>query len=397
MNAMADERFQSNRSVLNFKIRSFICVPLLLPDRAIGTLYVDNRKLDSVFDEPDARFLMAYGGFAAAAVENARNEGRLRQSVKRLEVEARGAWHPGQIVGSSPAMRRVLDLARKVGPREATVLLRGESGTGKELIARLLHDLSPRKDAPFVAVNCAALPGPLVESELFGVARGAATDVVERPGKFEEANGGTIFLDEIGDLALEAQSKILRAVQERCVERLGSHRTVPLDIRLIAATHTDLEAAMLAGRFREDLYYRLNVVPITLPPLRERPEDVAALVRHYVDRFCTAQSKPTLGIRDEAMRSYTDHEWPGNVRELKNAVERGVLLSDGEWLPPLERPSGAGRDLVTSLEDAYARGLSERELKRIYAGYVYERLQGSKSRACELLDIDFKTLRTRLD
>lgn len=394
-NAMTDERFRSNQSVLNYGIRSFICVPLLLPDRVLGTLYVDHRKLDSLFGQSDADFLMAYANFAASAIANALLQGELTHEVRHLRREVRQSRERDPMVGDSPAMQEVRDLIERIGPTESNVLVRGESGTGKELVARALHEHSKRAQGPLVAVNCAALPESLVESELFGVTRGAATDVTERPGKFEEAQGGTLFLDEIGDLSLAAQAKILRAIQSRRIQRLGSNRSVDLDIRLVAATHTDLEAAMEAGTFRDDLYYRLNVVEILLPPLRERREDVAAIVRHFVDRFCQEQGKFTLAIDSATLDTYLDHDWPGNVRELRNAVERAVLLAREKQLPPFVSASARERG-ATDLLEAFQKGHDEKQVKRTYARLVYQRSGGNKRRACRILGIDYKTLQSRL-
>jgi len=394
-NAMLDERYRGNRSVVNYGIRSFICAPLLVTDRVLGTIYVDHRKLEDLFQETDADFMMAFAGFAASAIDNALLHGRLRNQVEHLRREVRERWQPVSFVHGSAAMRQVMDLVKRAGPQEMNVLVRGESGTGKELVARMLHDLSPRAEGPFVAVNCAGLPDSLVESELFGVVRGAATDVTERPGKFEEAGGGTLFLDEIGDLALTAQAKILRAIQERRIERLGSNRPVDLDLRLVAATHTDLEAAIEAGTFRSDLYFRLNVVQIYLPPLRDRRDDILELLRHYVALFCREQKKPDLEIQEATLESYMAYEWPGNVRELRNAVERAVLLAEEDRLPPFELPPTASAG-PTDLSEAFARGMGEREVKQLYARYVFSRLNRAKKRACEFLGIDFKTLMSRL-
>jgi len=394
-NAMTDERFRSNQSVLNYGIRSFICVPLLLPDRVLGTLYVDHRKLDSLFGQSDADFLMAYANFAAAAIANALVQGKLTQEVHHLRREVRQSREKDLMVGDSPAMQEVRELIERIGPTDSNVLVRGESGTGKELVARALHAQSKRAQGPLVAVNCAALPESLVESELFGVMHGAATDVSERPGRFEEAQGGTLFLDEIGDLSLSAQAKILRAIQSRRIQRLGSSRSVDLDIRLVAATHADLEAAMVAGTFRDDLYYRLNVVEICLAPLRERREDVATMVRHFVDRFCREQGKSRLGIESDTLASYLNHGWPGNVRELRNAVERAVLLAQEDHLPPFV-PASAHERGATDLLEAFERGHDEKQVKRAYAQLVYQHLGGNKRRACRILGIDYKTLQNRL-
>ena len=395
-NAMMDPRFRDNKSVANFGIRSFICAPLLLPDRAIGTVYIDQGRADRTFSAGDAEFLMALTGFAAFAIDNALRQGTMRRRVEQLTREVASYWDPGQFVAASPSMRKVLDDVRRVAPGDATVLIRGESGTGKELIARMLHDCSPRVDGPFVVVNCAAIPAGLVESELFGIVRGAATDVVEHAGKLEDAQGGTLFLDEIGELPPAAQAKILRAIQERHIERVGSSRTIALDFRLVAATNADLEAALEAGTFRRDLYYRLKVVELVLPPLRERREDIPPLISHYVERISRDLSRPRPEVPQETLRSYVAHAWPGNVRELRNALERAVLFSDGTPLPPLAGATGS-EGQVLDVPDAFTEQLTEREFRSRYARHVFERLGRNKLRTCEFLGIDFKTLKARLE
>jgi transcriptional regulator with GAF, ATPase, and Fis domain len=216
---------------------------------------------------------------------------------------------------------------------DATVLLEGESGTGKELFAKAVHALSPRRDGPFVAINCAAIPEGLLETELFGHEKGSFTGASGRKlGKFEVANGGTIFLDEIGDLSFPLQAKILRALEERAFERVGGNATVRVDVRIVAATNRNLRAAVATRRFREDLYFRLSVFPITVPPLRERTEDILLLARHFVDRFCREMGKPVMTLAESAEDALRGYSWPGNVRELQNCIERAVILSDGDRL-----------------------------------------------------------------
>jgi len=240
------------------------------------------------------------------------------------------------IVGTSIALRRVLGQAEVVAPTDAIVLLQGETGTGKEVVAREVHNLSSRRQRPFIKINCAAIPSGLLESELFGHERGAFTGAVgQKVGRFEMANGGTLFLDEVGEISLELQPKLLRVLQEQEFERLGSSRTIKVDVRLIAATNRDLLQMVQDGRFRDDLYYRLNVFPIHLPPLRERPDDIPALVRHFVDRFARRMNRRIEVIPNEVLEAMQRCPWPGNVRELANLIERAVILSAG---PTLEVP-----------------------------------------------------------
>ncbi len=237
------------------------------------------------------------------------------------------------VVGSSPALRKALDLALTVAPTNSSVLIHGETGTGKELIAQAIHRHSQRRSRPFIKLNCAAIPGGLLEAELFGHERGSFTGAVtRRVGRFEAANQGTLFLDEVGDIQIELQAKLLRVLQEGEFERLGSTQTLRADVRLIAATHRDLTALVANGEFRSDLYYRLNVFPIWVPPLRERPEDIPALVMHYVGTFADGMNKEIVDVPEEAMEVMCKYSWPGNIRELRNFIERSVILSPGRTL-----------------------------------------------------------------
>lgn len=264
-----------------------------------------------------------------ARVEKALAQGNLAEEVRGLRETALEPYHPENIVGDSPALRVVLDLIRKVAPAKASLLITGETGTGKELVAGAIHSLSPRRDREFVAVNCAAIPDALLESELFGHERGAFTGAAKRRlGRFERAHGGTLFLDEIGDMSLATQAKILRVLQDGRIERLGGEEGFAVDVRVIAATHRDLRAEVAAGRFREDLYYRLAVVTLALPPLRERGGDVTLLARHFAAELCTDLKRPRVTFAPEALDALARHAWPGNIRELRNAVERAVLLGE---------------------------------------------------------------------
>jgi formate hydrogenlyase transcriptional activator len=264
-----------------------------------------------------------------------------------------------RMVGSSLKFLRVLAQVKTVAPADSAVLINGETGTGKELIARAIHDLSPRRGAPFVKLNCAAIPSGLLESELFGHERGAYTGAVSQSvGRFQLANGGTLFLDEIGDLPLELQPKLLRVLQEQEFERLGSARTIRVNVRIVAATNQDLAAMVRERQFRADLYYRLNVFPVKLPPLRERQEDIPALVNHFVRKFAARMNKSIEAVPAEVMEVFKLHDWPGNVRELQNFVERAVIMSaGGELRPPLDELE----QLATSKSPAAVRTLAEAE------------------------------------
>ncbi|WP_456369722.1 sigma-54-dependent transcriptional regulator [Thermodesulfatator atlanticus] len=266
-------------------------------------------------------------------LEKALETRRLRRENEYLRRKLWQQWGYGEIVGKSKPMRQVFSLIEKVADTEATVLVLGESGTGKELVARAIHAASSRRDGPFVPVNCGAIPEELLESELFGHERGAFTGAVKtRIGRFELAHGGTIFLDEIAEMSPKLQVKLLRVLQDHAFERVGGTRSIKVDIRVIAATNKDLEKEVKEGRFREDLYYRLNVIPIKLPPLRERKEDIPLLIDHFLARFNRQKKRNIKGITKEALSCLMGHNWPGNVRELENVVERMVILSNGEYL-----------------------------------------------------------------
>jgi transcriptional regulator with GAF, ATPase, and Fis domain len=309
------------------------------------------------------------------------------------------AWED-LLIGDSGEMRRLAHLIRMVGPRRATVLITGETGVGKEVAARALHLAGPRARGPWVALNCTALPENLLESELFGHVRGAFTGAVQsRAGRFEQAHGGTLFLDEIGDLPLELQAKLLRVIQEREFERLGSSETVRVDVRVVAATNCDLEARIAEGRFREDLFYRLNVVPLHLPPLRERPGDIPLLARHFVDRICRAEAIPAKELAAAALVRLAAHSWPGNVRELENSIEMAVALSgdrrllDAADFPLRGRPAPAELAAATPLPDGglnYAETLAS--IERNILRQALARSGGNKKAAAELLGLKRTTL-----
>jgi Nif-specific regulatory protein len=323
---------------------SFICVPIINGKEVVGALSVDRLSHDQVSLDEDVRLLTIIASMLAQAV-------RMRQAAReqyeflerenaRLQSELAQRFRPANIIGNSAAMARVLAEIAQVAGSPTTALIRGESGVGKELVAQCIHYNSPRADKPFVRVNCGALPDGVVESELFGHERGAFTGAVaRRKGRFELANGGTLFLDEIGDLPLTTQVKLLRVLQEKEFERLGGNEVLHVDVRIIAATHRDLEQLVQQGQFREDLFYRLNVFPLYVPPLRDRRTDVLQLADHFVVRFAKAANKPVRRISTPAIDMMVAYHWPGNVRELQNVIERAVLLSSdgvihGHHLPP---------------------------------------------------------------
>jgi formate hydrogenlyase transcriptional activator len=314
---------------------------------------------ENAFSADDLPFLSQVARQLALAIENALAYGEVSEEKQKLtleklylEDELRSEGRFEEIIGRSESLRRVLDQIATVAPTDSTVLIYGETGSGKELIARAVHNLSVRKSGAFVKLNCAAIPTGLLESEMFGHERGAFTGAIsQRIGRFELANRGTIFLDEIGDIPLELQPKLLRVLQEREFERLGSTRTMRSDARLIAATNRDLDQFVAEGKFRSDLYYRLNVFPVRVPALRERPEDIPLLVRHFVQQFSRRLGKTIDAIPAETMTSLTRYPWPGNIRELQNVIERAVILTTGPVLSvridDLHAPSPAAVPLST--------------------------------------------------
>jgi two-component system response regulator AtoC len=325
----------------------------------------------------------------------------LRRQVERLSEELSALRGAEEIVGRSPAIREVLAVARKVARHPSTVLVTGESGTGKELVARLIHRASPRAAGPFVAVNCGAIPEALLESELFGHTRGAFTGATaERIGLFEEATGGTLFLDEIGELPQPLQVKLLRALQEGEVRRVGDNAPRAIDVRVVAATARDLEAEVAAGRFRPDLYYRINVVRLHLPPLRERREDVAELARHFVAVYNQRLSLRVRGISPAAMRILVDYAWPGNVRELENVIERAMVLTETELIEPEHLPLAASPTPAAPPALAATNGappdLSVKRqtaaLERALIRQALERTAGNRTRAAQLLELSHRAL-----
>jgi Nif-specific regulatory protein len=322
----------------------------------LGAIYLDSRTPGEHFDESHLQVMTAVAGIAAIAFDNVRHWDQLQQENQqlRLEVDLEDA-----MIGGSPRMKDVFNFIRRVAPTDSTVLIEGESGTGKELVARAIHRNSLRSQRPFLAINCAAITETLLESELFGHEKGAFTGAVsQKKGKMEAADGGTLFLDEVTELAPGLQAKLLRVLQEREFERVGGTRSIKLDIRLIAATNRLLPEAIQAGTFRKDLYYRLNVVAVTIPPLRERREDIPSLADHFIakaSRRCKARAKP---LSSEARACLMNYDWPGNVRELENAIERALVLGSTESILPDDLPDAvleAGSPAAESIAKYHGR------------------------------------------
>ena len=326
---------------------------------------------------------------------------RLKLEVQSLRGIVAGAQRFDEMIGASPAMQRLFDLVRRVADSEASVLITGESGTGKEGIARAIHRHSRRQAGPFVAFNCAAVPESLLESEFFGHVRGAFTDAkIEREGLFLQADGGTLFLDEIGDLALTLQPKLLRAIQERKVRPVGGTVEVPFNARLVAATNHDLEEEVRAGRFREDLFFRVQVVHLEVPPLRVRGNDVLLLAQHFLGLFAPASGKRVTGLSSEAARKLRDYPWPGNVRELQNCLERAVALCEHEEIVIADLPDRIRRFQSAGPSTDYGHAvplLRLEEVERRHILQVLETVSGNKSRAAKILGLDRKTLYRKLE
>ncbi|WP_224360988.1 sigma-54-dependent transcriptional regulator [Hyalangium versicolor] len=322
----------------------------------------------------------------------------LRREAETLRDQVRQRTRFHNIIGDSPQLQGVYDVVRRAANTRATVLILGESGTGKELIAQALHQESPRKDKPFVRVHCAALSESLLESELFGHEKGSFTGAVARKeGRFELADGGTLFLDEIGEISPSVQVKLLRVLQQREFERVGGTQTLKVDVRIVAATHRDLQAEVKAGRFREDLFYRLNVVSVTLPPLRERKSDIPALVSHFLEKYSDSYGKHVKALAPGTLQALLAHDWPGNIRELENAIERAVVLAQGDELttddlPPVlrgPRPQGSSSNNLIP-------GASMATIEREAILRTLEMVQGSTSRAAEILGISVRKIQYRL-
>jgi Nif-specific regulatory protein len=330
------EAFRHARSLVLLQTQSLLAVPLVAFDKALGVIYLDTSDPLARFDEDHLHLMTAMAGIAAVAIDNARHMEWLEGENRRLNEEINLAH---SMVGESPRMRASYQLIAKVAPTDSTVLIRGESGTGKELAARAIHLNSPRAAKPFVAINCAALTETLLESELFGHEKGAFTGAIaQKKGKLEVADGGTVFLDELGETTPTIQTKLLRVLQEREFERVGGTRPIRVNLRLIAATNKDLEAAIKQGSFRQDLYYRLNVVTLNLPPLRERREDIPLLAGYFAAKYAQNCKRVVKGITLEARARLMNYDWPGNVRELENAIERAVVLGSTEFILPDDLP-----------------------------------------------------------
>ncbi|UCH84797.1 MAG: sigma 54-interacting transcriptional regulator [Candidatus Latescibacterota bacterium] len=336
-NVGEDEDLKDKRSIVDLNIMTVIAIPLQFEEQLVGVIYADSDRISETFSSSDISLMNAFGSQAAVAIENARRHGELqkiRSSLERQNISLReelaGKYQFSGMVGRSQSMQSIFEVIRKVASLSTTVLIQGETGTGKELIAKAIHYNGGRKDRAIVSVNCGALPKDILESELFGYKKGAFTGADhDRAGLFETAHRGTLFLDEIGEMPVDLQVKLLRALQDGEVRRLGEDYSRSVDVRVVSATNRDLAAEVEKGTFRRDLFYRLNVVPIQLPPLRDRREDILPLAGFFVEKFAKAMKRPQPTISRGAKELLLQHDWTGNVRELENAIERALALAEG--------------------------------------------------------------------
>ncbi|MCB9713504.1 MAG: sigma 54-interacting transcriptional regulator [Myxococcales bacterium] len=398
--AYADERFRSSLSVMNLKLCSVMCVPLLVRGELLGLIYVGNDNVRDLFRQEQLEMLTIFAAQAALFIKNAQLLNELKSESAELAQRLENVKF-GEIIGACPQMVEVYNRVEKVASTDITVLVNGETGTGKELIAREIHNRSPRASHAFITVNCGAIPENLIESELFGHLKGAFTGAVANQiGKFQAADGGTIFLDEIGELPLQLQVKLLRVLQEKQIQRVGDAKTIAIDARVVAATNRDLAEEVRAGRFREDLYFRLNVIGIQLPPLRERGDDVLLIARYLVSRYAKEYGRdidPAKALSTSALNAIMRFGWPGNIRQLENHIKKALVLADGPQITAadldLELPDGtaATDDAILPLADARDRW------QREYINRVLALNGGNRTKTARDLGVDPRTIFRHLE
>ena len=390
--AMRDDEFSAAKSVMQLKVSSVICVPLLDRGRLLGLIYVGNDSIRDLFQADTLRILTVFSSQASLIVANALLLNELRVDNKRLSDRLE-QYRFGEIVGTSPPMQQVFRKVEKIAATDISVLITGETGTGKELIAREIHNRSPRTGKPFITINCGAIPENLLESELFGHVKGAFTGAVaNKQGKFQAADGGTLFLDEIGEMPVELQVKILRALQERIVYRVGDTRPESCDIRILAATNRDLEKEIANGRFREDLYYRLNVVNVELPPLRQRGDDVLVIARYLLSRYSREYDVKVKGLSPNAAVAIRKHAWPGNIRELENRIKKAIVLCESSVIGP-DDLGLTGDVLPQILTLAEAKDKFQRD----YINEVLALNNGNRTKTARDLGVDPRTVFRHLE
>lgn len=390
-NALKDPRFSGHESIIFQQITSVACVPLLLKGEPIGVIYLDSTRDRQQFNESTIAFLQAFANQAALAIENARLIENLQVENQILQTELKRTYGFPEIIGNSTKMQAVFDIMQKILGSDISVLLQGESGTGKELVARAIHYNGHRSKKPFVAQFCGNLSEHLLESELFGHKKGSFTGAIQdKQGLFEVADGGTFFLDEIADISPTIQAKLLRVLQEGIFRRVGDTEDRKVDVRIISATNKDLRSEVHKGNFREDLFYRLNVITVTMPPLRERRSDIPLLIQHFLKRIAENTKQKPKRIHSIAMKALTAYDWPGNVRELQNTIERAVVLS-GDNIITLD-------DLL--IPEAESSALSPKTLKEQEREIVLKTLQeceGNKTRTADVLGVSLRWLHYKLN
>ncbi len=390
--AQVDEALRESESVILNQIQSIACVPLAMKQRPIGVIYLDSITQRGGFTETSVPFLTAFAHQAAIAIENAQLYENMREENRQLRKQAREASSFGEIIGQSAKMKAVFDTMNSVLDSDATVLIQGESGTGKELVARAIHYNGHRRDKPFIALFCGSLPESLLESELFGHKKGSFTGAMaDKKGLFEAAHGGTFFLDEIGDLSSNLQTQLLRVLQEGEIKRVGENLVRQVDVRVIAATHRNLREFIAQGKFREDLFYRLNVINIHMPPLRERMKDIPLLTHHFLHKYAAKNKKEIRGFSAEALNEITGYSWPGNVRELENTIERAVVLAKETLLTPADlRLSEAAREMPLP------SGLTLMQMERRLVEKTLEEVDNNITQAAERLGVSRRWIHYKL-
>jgi len=391
--AMSDPRFTENQSVALYNLRSIIVVPLKRINRIIGVIYLDTQTTKKVFDEDALEFMNAFANLAVLSIENAKLTNSLAIENKTLKNEISSMFHFEDIIGVSKQMRSVTQLLEKISNTDVPVLLHGESGTGKGLVARAIHHNSSRKDKKFITQYCGALPETLLESELFGYKKGAFTGAMaDKVGLFEAADGGTFFLDEVGDLSLTIQTKLLRVLQEHKIRRIGDTEDRDVDVRIISATNRVLENEVKLGNFREDLYYRLKVIKLDIPPLRNRKDDIPILVKYLLNKLNT-KSKAVDGVSSEAMSVLMQYDWPGNIRELENMIQHAIVMAQGELITVDDLPPEISNKKIIRRE-VFSKKLKDVEREHIIS--VLKENDYSRKKTSDVLGISLRTLQYKL-
>jgi transcriptional regulator with GAF, ATPase, and Fis domain len=402
----SDQRFKDAESIRRLGIHSFVCVPLIVPgrNRALGTLYVDQRIHVKVFAREDAAFLESFANLAAIAINNTHMMEQLLDENIHLREEVGKQYEFPGVIGKSEIMQKVFHEAKQIMDDDCTVLLTGESGSGKEVIARAIHYNGNRKNKPFLAINCGALPETLLEAELFGSVRGAFTGAVDKQGLFQAANDGTLFLDEIHHTSEAMQIKLLRVLQEKEIRRVGGTKTTKVNVRLICATNEDLQKAVQEKRFRQDFYYRMNVVTINVPPLRDRRDDIPLLAQHFLQKYAREKKKAIRGFHKKASEALVNYDWAeNNVRELENEIEHAVIFANDPDKITLQDLSDKVKKAVSDasetaslLTDDEGHSLKYDDFEKKYIQFVLSQADGNKAKAAKIMGIPRSTLRGKL-